>query len=127
MTSTWLQSVVSRAWRVWRVREYTWGPERWRALGRLLPQNVRERIFDPAFSDLLRAWLMASKGRRRFPFAVQAVGTYVGCFPIAIPRLFVHNGRLTRFGRVSLWAVGILATVTLVVANMARLYATYAP
>ncbi len=109
------------------MREYVWGPERWRGLGRLLPQNVRERIFDPAFSDLMRAWLMASKGRWRLPFAVQAVGTYVGCFPIAIPRLFVHNGRLTRFGRVSLWAVGILAAVTLVVANMARLYATYAP
>ncbi len=109
------------------MREYAWGPERWRALGRLLPQDVRERIFDPAFSDLMRAWLTASEGRRRLPFAVQAVGTYVGCFPIAIPRLFVHNGRLTRFGRVSLWAVGILATGTLVVANMVRLYATYTP
>ena len=109
------------------MRDYVWGPERWRALGRLLPHDVRERIFDPAFSDLMRAWLMASKGRRRLPFAVQAVGTYVGCFPIAIPRLFVHNGRLTRFGRVSLWAVGILATVTLVVANMVQSYPPHTP
>jgi hypothetical protein len=75
----------------------------------------------------MRAWLTAHEGRRRLPFAVQAVGTYVGCFPIAIPRLFVHNGRLTRFGRVSIWVVGILATVTLIVANMVRLYATYDP
>ncbi len=93
----------------------------------MLPQDVRERIFDPAFSDLMRAWLTASEGRRRLPFAVQAVGTYVGCFPIAIPRLFVHNGRLTRFGRVSLWAVGLLATVVLVLANIVQSYASYTP
>ena len=107
--------------------EYAQRPERWRALGRLLPHDVRERIFDPAFSDLVRAWITASDGRRRLPFAVQAVGTYVGCFPIAIPRLFVHNGRLTRFGRVSLWTVGLLATVALVLANIVQSYASYTP
>ena len=70
----------------------------------------------------MRAWFTANRERRRVPFAVQAVGTLVGCFPIAIPRLFVRNGRFTRFGRFSLWAVGVLATVALVVANMVRAY-----
>ncbi len=55
------------------------------------------------------------------------MGTYVGCFSIAIPRLFVRRGRLTRFGRFSLWAVGVLASVALLVANMAQSYASYSP
>jgi len=109
------------------VREQAWRPERWRFLGRLLPDEVRERIFDPAFADLMRAWLTGNDGRPRLPFAVQVVGTYVGCFPIAVPRLFVHDGRLTRFSRVSLLAVGILATVVLLVANLAQSYTSYQP
>ena len=109
------------------MREHVSRPERWRSLGRLLPEDVRERIFDPAFADIMRAWLTESNGRRRVPFALQAMGTYVGCFPIAIPRLFVHDGRLTRFGRVSLWAAGILATVALFVANVAQSYGPYTP
>ncbi len=109
------------------MREPVGGPERWRSLGRLLPDDVRERIFDPAFADLMRAWLTTSDGRRRLPFAFQAVSTYVGCFPIAIPRLFVHDRRLTRFGLVSLWAVGILASVALLIANLAQSYGPYPP
>jgi len=109
------------------VRDPVGRPERWQSLGRLLPEDVRERVFDPAFADLMRAWLTAGEGRRHIPFGVQAVGTYVGCFPIAIPRLFVRHGRLTRVGRLSLWAVGILATVALFIANVSQSYASYTP
>ena len=101
--------------------------ERWRALGRLLPGEVRERIFDPAFSDLVYAWLKGADERRRIPFGLHAIGMYMGCFPIAIPRLFVNGGRLTRFGRYSLWAVGVLVSLALVVANVAQSYASYGP
>jgi len=102
-------------------------PERWLVLGRLLPQDVRERIFDPAFFDMLHAWLTASERDRRLPFGIQAMGIYAGCFPIAIPRLFVDHGRLTRFGRASLVVVGVGATVALVVANLVEFYASYSP
>lgn len=99
--------------------------ERWRSLGRLLPREVRERVFEPAFADLTYAWLTSSEESRRLPFGAHAMGTYLGCFSIAIPRLFVRGGRLTRFGRFSFWALGVLATVALLVANMAQSYASY--
>ena len=112
-------------WRAWRVPDFR--VERWRALGRFLPREVRERIFDPAFSDLTYAWLTAAEKRRRVPFALNAMATYLGCFPIAIPRLFLHGGRLTRLGRYSLWAVGVLVALVLVVANVIQAYASYGP
>ncbi len=102
------------------------GVERWRALGRLLPRDVRERIFEPAFGDLTYHWL-TSAGGRRLPFGLRALSTYLGCFPVAIPRLFVRRGRLTGFGRASVWAVAVLATVMLVLANFAQTYASYTP
>jgi hypothetical protein len=50
-------------------------PERWRVLGRLLPREVRERVFEPAFSDLLYAWLTRTAARPRVPFALRVMGT----------------------------------------------------
>lgn len=107
------------------MRDGSPGVERWRALGRLLPREVRERVFEPAFADLTYAWLTSSEESRRLPFGAHAMGTYLGCFSIAILRLFVRGGRLTRFGRFSFWALGVLATVALLVANMAQSYASY--
>lgn len=103
------------------------GVERWRLLGRLLPREIRERIFEPAFGDLMYTWLKSTEGTRRLPFGAHAMGTYVGCFSIALPRLFMRSGRLTRLGRFSLWAVGCLTTLVLVVANWAQSYASYSP
>ncbi len=73
------------------------GVERWRALGRLLPRDVRERVFEPAFGDLTYHWLTSNDGRH-VPFGVRALSTFLGCFPVVIPRLFVKGGRLTGFG-----------------------------
>lgn len=102
------------------------GHERWRSLGRLLPQDVRERVFDPAFSDLIYAWLTTAEPGRRVPFGVQAVGTYVGCFPMAIPRLFVRGGRLTRLGRLTVWTLAVLGVLILAVSQITEAYAPYA-
>ena len=63
--------------------------QRWRLLGHLLPREVRERIFEPAFSDVLYRWLV----RRR---------------------------RLTRLGRVSLWAAGVAGAILLVGVQVLR-------
>lgn len=99
--------------------------ERWRALGRLLPPDVRERIFEPAYSDLIHAWLMAARGRRRLPFGMRALGTYLGCIPIAVPRLFLRNGHLTRFGRLTLLSAAVVVCLVLVL-NLVRPYANTA-
>ncbi len=103
------------------------GLERWRALGRLLPQDVRERVFEPAFGDLMHNRLTTAEDRPRLPFGITALGTYLACFPIAIPRLFVKGGRLTSVGRASVWAVAVLATVALVMANMSPSVPPYSP
>ena len=99
--------------------------ERWRILGRLLPADVRERIFEPAFSDLLYDSLTATPEQApRAPFALRAVGTYMGCMPVALPRLFVRRGRLTRLGRVALAVTGVLLLVAIL---LARMYGEYDP
>ena len=96
---------------------------RWRWLGRLLPRDVRERVFEPAFADLTYGWLTAAD--RRVPFGVRAVGTFMGCVRIVIPRVIVRDRRLTRFGKVVVWGGAAIVLVILVVANLTEGYAAY--
>lgn len=85
----------------------------WRRLGRFLPEDVRQRIFEPAFSDLLHDWLVAERqaGYRSY-FVVRAIGIGLGCLRFAIPRLFVRRGSMTRLSRVAL--VALVAFVVVV-------------
>jgi hypothetical protein len=83
--------------------------EGWRWLGRLLPADIRERVFEPALGDLQRAWLTGGSRPASLPFGVYALGTYLGCVPGAVPLLFVRRGRLTRLGRTALWSATALA------------------
>ena len=108
----------------WPVPERFAGIDRWRALGRLLPRDVRERIFEPAFGDLVRSWLNTGRAASRLPFAMRAVGTYMGCVPIAIPRIFVRGGRLTRVGHATLWTAAVATAVVVVVLNLTGSYAS---
>ncbi len=96
---------------------------RWRWLGRLLPRDVRERVFEPAFADLTYGWLTAAD--RRVHFGVRAIATFVGCVRIAIPRVIVRDGRLTRFGKVVVWGGAAIVLVMLVVANLTEGYVAY--
>ncbi len=96
---------------------------RWRWLGRLLPRDVRERVFEPAFADLTYGWLTAADGR--VPFGVRAVGTFLGCARIAIPRVIVRDRRLTRFGKVVVWGGAVVLLLMLVVANLTESYGAY--
>jgi len=99
------------------------GVERWRLLGRLLPAEVRERIFEPAFGDLLRSHLTTREGAAsRVPFPVRVAATFLGCAGIALPRLVVRHGRLTRFARVGL---SVVAVATVVVVILARVSGGY--
>jgi len=97
-------------------------------LGRLLPRETRERVFDPALGDLMYAWLASPMRQQRgMPFGVRAVATYLGCVPSAVPRLFVERGRLTRVGRVAAWTATVFVALVLVVARMAGTYAATGP
>ncbi len=96
---------------------------RWRWLGRLLPPDVRERVFEPAFADLTYGWLTTAE--RRVPFGVRALGTFMGCARIAMPRVIVRDRRLTRFGRALVWGGAAIALLVLVVANLTEGYAAY--
>ena len=96
---------------------------RWRWLGRLLPRDVRERVFEPAFADLTYGWLTAADGR--VPFGVRAFGTFLGCARIAIPRVVVRDRRLTRFGKVVVWGGAVIVLLMLVVANLTEGYGAY--
>ena len=98
---------------------------RWSTLGRLLPREVRERIFEPALGDLTRGWLTDGKGRGRVPFAARALATWAACIPIAIPRAFVRERRLTRLGQIVLWGSAIVVLVVFLLVNLAQEYATY--
>ncbi len=88
-------------------------PERWKRLGRLLPRDTRERVFEPAYSDLVYRWLTTgASDQPKVPFGLQVVGTYVGCIPILIPRMFVRRGKLTLLTRTLIWgAVAIVALI----------------
>ena len=90
------------------------GRARWRLLGRLLPRTVRQRVFEPAFADLLRASLESDVPMRGF--GIRALGTFVGCLPPAAVRLFVVQGRptwLTRLGAAGIAVVLLLRVMAL--------------
>lgn len=100
--------------------------ERWRLLGRLLPGEVRERVFDPAFYDLLYTWLTRPSDQGRpASFAARAIGTYVRCIPVSVPKLFFRRGRLTRLGAVAAWALPALLVVAFLVVRMSEMYRVY--
>lgn len=93
-------------------------------MGRLLPREIRDRVFEPAFSDLLHSWLTEPDDRRT-PFGMRVVATLVGCVPIAARHLLVRAGRLTRLGRVTVWGTAIGASVVLLLLTVIRPYLDY--
>ena len=93
-------------------------------LGRLLPKDVRVRIFEPAYEDMLYNWLSSpSRSRRRLE--LDALTTWMACVPIAVPRSIVRDGRLTRAGRTLVWGGVAAVLLVLLVANLADVYASY--
>lgn len=115
----WQHWTSSADWKGWLVSDDL-SRGRWQSLGRLLPKDVRERIFEPAMDDL--AYERLTNVDLRIPFWMQAVATLAGCLPIAIPRLFVREGRLTRTGRIAAVSTAVLGSLVLWVRAMAQSY-----
>lgn len=52
---------------------------RWFSLGALLPAEVRRRLFEPAYYDLLREHLLGrGEGARSWPFGLRALRLWAG-------------------------------------------------
>ena len=104
------------------------GPGRWRAVGRLLPAEVRERVFEPAFSDLLRKHLQSrAVPGSTVPFGVQVIGMLFACGPAAIPRLFIHRGRFTKIGKIAAWGLTALIVIAAAMSKIGAAYAAGVP
>lgn len=99
--------------------------EHWRRIGRILPRDVRERIFEPAFYDVVRVWLGERGARGRVPLGVRVLWTVLGCVRIALPGLVVSRGRLTRLGRFA-WITAVGASILVTLLIVLRPYLGYA-
>lgn len=98
------------------------GLGRWRRLGRLLPRDVRNRVFEPALADLMHERLAGGRGARRLPFGLLALGTCLGCLPPAARRVLVRGGRLTRVGQIAIWALTVLTVLTFALVRLRQAY-----
>ena len=89
----------------------------WRAIGSLLPADVRERVFEPACYERLRRGL--EQDRSAVPMTAYALAALVGVAGFNFPRVLFDGRRLSRLGKLVL-AGGLvtLAAVWLIV--MAR-------
>ena len=81
---------------------------RWRRVGDFQPRPVRERIFEPAFEDVVREWLVerANSGDDT-GLGIRVAATWARCLPPAVPALLVQSGRLTRLGRALTWLIAV--------------------
>lgn len=98
---------------------------RWLRLGRLLPREVRERVFEPAFYDVVRTWLQSGPGSRGIPFGARALWTALRCGPIALPRAFFNHGRLTKLSRIAIGIAAVGTSVLLALLVALRPYLGY--
>ena len=93
----------------------------WLRLGRWLPREIRERVFEPACRD---AYAEAIQGGRPAPRgAWTAVWLALGSLRAGWPRLFVSDRKLTWVGRVSVTAALVLPVAVAFVLRMRALYA----
>lgn len=84
-------------------------------IARILPRHIRERVFEPAFADLLldddESELPANRRQLvRFSATIVLVAE---SFRLALPAYFWYRGRVTRLGRTV--AVLLLSSTVIVV------------
>ncbi|HEY2824746.1 MAG TPA: hypothetical protein VGI83_04305 [Gemmatimonadales bacterium] len=81
------------------------------ALARVLPREFRERVFEPACTDLMlehhaAGYASASALRAQLVIALE-------CLRIGLPQFFWSHGRPTRAARYGLVAAALLAVVVM--------------
>ena len=82
---------------------------------------MRERVFEPAFADLVRRH-RESGTTAASAFGLNVLGTYAACLPVAAPHPFVRRGKLTRLGKACLASAFALVAVVLVLVRLSDGY-----
>ena len=87
---------------------------RWFALGALLPAEVRWRLFEPAYYDLVREELVERKGARGGrPFALRVVWLFVASSGLGVV-LLLQDGERRRKLAGAMALMAIVATLMMV-------------
>jgi hypothetical protein len=96
---------------------------RWLRLGRLLPRSVRERVFEPAYADLLHRHL--TRGGSRVPFALQVIATGLACLPVSVRWSLFRRRVLVRLTRVAAYSAVTLIVVATLLQLLTRVEGGY--
>ncbi len=66
----------------------------------MLPSEFRERVFEPAFADLILEEAAVKQGNRRMFLGVfKRLLFLLNCFRLAMPQIFWHRGKVTKIAR----------------------------
>lgn len=93
----------------------------WRSLGRLLPGDVRERVFEPACYEHLRRRLEGGGQTTWVP--VYALTAFFAIAGLNLPWVFFDGRRLSGLGKATLVAGVIAVTVVYALAMISYAYA----
>ncbi len=96
--------------------EPTGAPRLWRLLGFVLPQSIREGVYEPAYLDLWRAHVLGTKAqptRARALSGITVAGYLLAALCYAFPRYFREGGRTKLAGRLAGAGLAITALVLL--------------
>jgi hypothetical protein len=80
-----------------------------RTFARMLPHDFRERVFEPAYADLILDEQAGDHGQRRWTVRVRLVAE---CVRVGIPLLVWRRGKPTRFA-VTLLLIAALTALTI--------------
>ena len=92
-----------------------------RLLARVLPSEFRERVFEPAWADIVLEEGAGPRSRGTV-FRARAV-LLVECLRLGLPQWVWHRGRATRLARRAMGAVAIAAVLRILL-NVAYWRAT---
>ncbi len=97
--------------------EPTGAPRLWRYLGFVLPQSIREGVYEPAYLDLWRAHVLGlgteaqpTSGTRVLS-GITVAGYLLAALWYAFPRYFREGGRTKLAGRLAGAGLAIMALV----------------
>jgi len=107
------------------VRERGRAIERWRRIGRLLPTEVRERVFEPAYEDLARAWLGEGAGGSGRLFGPRALSMLFLAAVVTVPRLILDRRRILGFAKVVVWSAIVTGSLLVIVLVALRPFLAY--
>ncbi len=84
---------------------------RWFGIGSLLPAEVRQRLFEPAYYDLVREELAERKGARGWPFGLRAVWLLLASSAQGVVFFLQDRQRRRKFAIGLAWTAGIITVI----------------